>query len=237
MTEKQVYIKEQFLRSGMSLTDGQAAQFEAYYELLAETNKVMNLTAITEFEEVVDKHFVDSALPSRYFDFSSVHKLIDIGTGAGFPGIPLKILYPQMNVTLLDSLCKRIIFLQKVVDNLELSEVKLIHGRAEEFGRDMKYREQYDVSVSRAVANLSTLAEYCTPFVKVGGVFLSYKSETVDEELEKAKPAIKLLGCKTKKVEKFSLKEAGRSLIWIERLEKLQKKYPRKAGIPAKQPL
>ncbi len=237
MAEKQEYIKEQFLGAGMSLTDEQAAQFEQYYELLIETNRVMNLTAITEFAEVVEKHFVDSTLPSRYFDFSSVNNLIDVGTGAGFPGIPLKILYPHLQVTLLDSLCKRITFLQKVVDTLRLSDMELIHGRAEEFGRNQEYREQYDVSVSRAVANLSTLAEYCTPFIKVGGVFLSYKSETVDEELERAKPAIKLLGCKTKKVEKFSLKEAGRSLILIERIERLQKKYPRKAGIPAKQPL
>ena len=221
----------------MELSQEQAEQFQNYYEMLVETNKVMNLTAITEFEEVVDKHFVDSALSSRYFPFDQVKNVIDVGTGAGFPGIPLKILYPHLSMTLLDSLGKRVKFLQTVVDNLSLTDMNLIHGRAEDFGRDPEYRERYDVCVSRAVANLSTLSEYCTPFVKVGGAFLSYKSGNVDEELEAAKPAIKILGCKTKKVERFSLDEAGRSLVWIEKKEKLQKKYPRKAGVPSKQPL
>lgn len=231
------YIKEQFQALGMELSQEQAEQFQTYYEMLLETNKVMNLTAITEFEEVVDKHFVDSALSSRYFPFDQVQTVIDVGTGAGFPGIPLKILYPHLSMTLLDSLGKRVKFLQTVVDNLSLTAMKLIHGRAEDFGRDPEYREQFEVCVSRAVANLSTLSEYCTPFVKVGGAFLSYKSGNVDEELETAKPAIKILGCKTKKVERFSLDEAGRSLVWIEKKEKLQKKYPRKAGVPSKQPL
>ena len=231
------YIREQFQAAGMELSQEQAEQFRNYYEMLVETNKVMNLTAITEFEEVVDKHFVDSALSSRYFPFDQVKNVIDVGTGAGFPGIPLKILYPHLSMTLLDSLGKRVKFLQTVVDNLSLTDMNLIHGRAEDFGRDPEYREQYEVCVSRAVANLSTLSEYCTPFVKVGGAFLSYKSGNVDEELEAAKPAIKILGCKTKKVERFSLDEAGRSLVWIEKKEKLQKKYPRKAGVPSKQPL
>ena len=231
------YIREQFQAAGMELSQEQAEQFQNYYEMLVETNKVMNLTAITEFEEVVDKHFVDSALSSRYFPFDQVKNVIDVGTGAGFPGIPLKILYPHLSMTLLDSLGKRVKFLQTVVDNLSLTDMNLIHGRAEDFGRDPEYRERYDVCVSRAVANLSTLSEYCTPFVKVGGAFLSYKSGNVDEELEAAKPAIKILGCKTKKVERFSLDEAGRSLVWIEKKEKLQKKYPRKAGVPSKQPL
>ena len=160
-----------------------------------------------------------------------------MGTGAGFPGIPLKILYPHLSVTLLDSLRKRVDFLQNVVDNLGLKQVTAVHGRAEDFGRNPEYREAYDLCVSRAVANLSTLSEYCLPFVQVGGFFISYKSGTVDEELEQAKPAIKMLGSKTKKVEKFFLEDAGRSMILIEKKEKLSGRYPRKAGLPSKQPL
>ena len=139
------YIKEQFQALGMELSQEQAEQFQTYYEMLLETNKVMNLTAITEFEEVVDKHFVDSALSSRYFPFDQVQTVIDVGTGAGFPGIPLKILYPHLSMTLLDSLGKRVKFLQTVVDNLSLTDMKLIHGRAEDFGRDPEYREQFEV--------------------------------------------------------------------------------------------
>lgn len=231
------YIKQRFAEEGIAVTDRQAASFERYYELLVETNKVMNLTAVTEFKEVVSRHFVDSALITKYYDFSSVNKMIDMGTGAGFPGIPLKILYPHLSVTLLDSLRKRVDFLQNVVDNLGLKQVTAVHGRAEDFGRNPEYREAYDLCVSRAVANLSTLSEYCLPFVQVGGFFISYKSGTVDEELEQAKPAIKMLGSKTKKVEKFFLEDAGRSMILIEKKEKLSGRYPRKAGLPSKQPL
>ena len=163
--------------------------------------------------------------------------MIDVGTGAGFPGIPLKILYPQLQVVLLDSLRKRVDFLQGIVDNLKLCSVEAVHGRAEEIGRDARFRESFDVCVSRAVANLSTLSEYCTPFLKTGGVFISYKSGTADEEAEKAAGAIKKLGCRRMKTEKYSLGEAGRSLIFIERAERLGSQYPRKAGIPAKKPL
>lgn len=241
MSEKSEYIKNRFNHEGISLTEKQAAQFETYYEMLIETNKVMNLTAITDFVDVVEKHFLDSGMITKYFDFSSVSNFIDVGTGAGFPGIPLKILYPQVKATLLDSLNKRMVYLQNVVDKLELNHVELIHGRAEDFGKDKAYREKYDLCVSRAVANLSTLSEYCTPFVKVGGYFISYKSGNVDEELETAKAAIKLLGCKTRKVDKFFLQSEtdgqGRSFILIERLNVLDKKYPRKAGMPSKMPL
>lgn len=241
MNERQEYIKKRFEEAEIGITERQAEQFEQYYELLIETNKVMNLTAVTEFEEVVGRHFLDSAIAAKYFDFTSIRNFIDVGCGAGFPGIPLKILYPQLSVTLLDSLGKRVAFLSEAVDNLGLSEgggrVELIHGRAEDFGRNPDYRERYDLAMSRAVANLSTLSEYCTPFVKKGGIFLSYKSGDMEEELETAKSAIKVLGCKTRAVEKFTLDGAGRSLIFIERMETLSKKYPRKAGIPGKQPL
>lgn len=250
MSEKAKFIRDCFCREKIVLTDEQADQFEAYYEMLVETNKVMNLTAITGFSEVIEKHFLDSGMITKYFDFSSVNNFIDVGTGAGFPGIPLKILYPQLNVTLLDSLNKRMVFLRNVVDKLGLTHVKLIHGRAEDFGKNPSYRGKYDLCVSRAVANLSTLSEYCTPFIKTGGYFISYKSGNIEEELENAKSAIKLLGCKTRKVEKFFLtgeevssetemkiEKQGRSFVLIERLSELDKKYPRKAGMPSKAPL
>ena len=237
MKEQKEYIIQRFSEASFSLTDVQAEQFLEYYRRLIETNRVMNLTAITEFEDVVEKHFLDSVLAARYFDFSSAQSLIDVGTGAGFPGIPLKILYPQLQVVLLDSLRKRVDFLQGIVDNLKLCSVEAVHGRAEEIGRDARFRESFDVCVSRAVANLSTLSEYCTPFLKTGGVFISYKSGTADEEAEKAAGAIKKLGCRRMKTEKYSLGEAGRSLIFIERAERLGSQYPRKAGIPAKKPL
>lgn len=231
------YIKKKFLEEEIEITGRQAGQFKDYYEILVETNKVMNLTAVTEFKEVVSRHFLDSAMAVKYYDFSTVHNFIDVGTGAGFPGIPIKILYPQISATLLDSLGKRLTFLKKIVDNLNLDRVELVHGRAEDFGRNPDYREKYDLCFSRAVANLSTLSEYCVPFIKRGGTFLAYKSGEMEEELEKAKPAIKKLGCKTGRVERFSLGDAGRSLIFIERTEKLSKKYPRKAGVPSRQPL
>lgn len=237
MKEQKEYIIQRFSEASFSLTDVQAEQFLEYYRRLIETNRVMNLTAITEFEDVVEKHFLDSVLAARYFDFSSAQSLIDVGTGAGFPGIPLKILYPQLQVVLLDSLRKRVDFLRGIVDNLKLCSVEAVHGRAEEIGRDARFRESFDVCVSRAVANLSTLSEYCTPFLKTGGVFISYKSGTADEEAEKAAGAIKKLGCRRVKTEKYSLGEAGRSLIFIERAERLGSQYPRKAGIPAKKPL
>ena len=237
MKEQKEYIIQRFSEASFSLTDVQAEQFLEYYRRLIETNRVMTLTAITEFKDVVEKHFLDSVLAARYFDFSSAQSLIDVGTGAGFPGIPLKILYPQLQVVLLDSLRKRVDFLQGIVDNLKLCSVEAVHGRAEEIGRDARFRESFDVCVSRAVANLSTLSEYCTPFLKTGGVFISYKSGTADEEAEKAAGAIKKLGCRRVKTEKYSLGEAGRSLIFIERAERLGSQYPRKAGIPAKKPL
>ena len=231
------YLKEICAGQWISLQPDQLEQLGRYSELLVEWNQKMNLTAITDPKEMAEKHFLDSVLAARYFDFSSAQSLIDVGTGAGFPGIPLKILYPQLQVVLLDSLRKRVDFLQGIVDNLKLSSVEAVHGRAEELGRGARFRESFDVCVSRAVANLSTLSEYCTPFLKTGGVFISYKSGTADEEAEKAAGAIKKLGCRRMKTEKYSLGEAGRSLIFIERAERLGSQYPRKAGIPAKKPL
>ena len=223
----------------VTLTEKQIEQFGKYYELLVEWNKVMNLTGITEFDEVMQKHFVDSAVAAKYVEMEKVNSLIDVGTGAGFPGIPLKIIYPHLQVTLLDSLNKRIKFLEEVVDNLGLTGIETVHGRAEDAAKKAEYREQFDLSVSRAVANLASLTEYCLPFVKVGGKFVSYKSVSVDEEITQSKKAVYVLGGEIGKVEKFNLPESDmeRALVIVEKKRSTPKKYPRKAGMPTKEPL
>lgn len=220
-------------------SEKQQEQLTVYYEMLVEKNKVMNLTAITEFEDVLEKHFLDSIAVARYVDLTGELSLMDLGTGAGFPGMPLKIMFPNLNITLADSLNKRIVFLNEVIDVLELEGVTTVHGRAEDLAADVNYREQYDYCVSRAVANLSTLSEYCLPFVKVGGAFISYKSGEIEEELSSAKKAIFLLGGQTKEVIPFQLDgtDISRSFVMIGKEKKTPKVYPRKSGIPSKKPL
>lgn len=242
MTEQFKELMESGLNDlNLSLCSGQMEQFYDYYELLIEWNKVMNLTAITELDEVVTKHFIDSlSLIKSVDDLGEKGRtVIDIGTGAGFPGIPLKIAYPGLKITLLDSLNKRIKYLNEVIDKLGLKEISTIHGRAEDYGRDPLYREKYDLCVSRAVANISTLSEYCLPFVKVGGYFVSYKSGKIEEELNQGKSAIKLLSGKTEDVTTFLLpgSDVERSFVKIKKIEPISKKYPRKAGLPSKEPL
>ena len=226
---------------GINLSENQIKQFYQYYSQMITWNQVMNLTAITEMNDVISKHFIDSLSLIRVVPelAESQVSIIDVGTGAGFPGIPLKIAFPNLKVTLLDSLNKRIKFLNEVVDSLGLTEVRTIHGRAEDFGKNPDYREQYDYCVSRAVANISTLSEYCLPFVRIDGCFIPYKSGKVDEELEQGKRAIKILGGEIEKLDRFSLigAEGERTLVLIRKKSKTAKKYPRKAGLPSKEPL
>ena len=235
------YNVEYFLyelgKLNISLSEMQINQFIRFYEMLIEKNKVMNLTAITEFDEVIDKHFLDSLNLFRLIDLNSEKRILDLGTGAGFPGIPLKIAFPKIKITLVDSLNKRVMFLNDVVNQLGLEDVECVHARAEDLAKKKEYREEYDICVSRAVANLSTLSEYCIPFVKVGGNFISYKSGDCDEEINSSKAAIKKLGARISKVENFEIKDMGRSFVVIDKISSTPSKYPRKAGPPSKEPL
>ena len=221
-----------------SLTDKQIKQLDLFYDLLVEKNKVMNLTAITEFNEVIVKHFADSLSICTVLP-ESVNDVCDLGTGAGFPGIPMAIAYPNLHFTLIDSLNKRIKFLQEVVDALGLANVTLVHARAEEAGRNKIYRENFDLVVSRAVANIATLSEYCLPLVNIGGYFISFKSGDIDSEIEASGSAIKKLGGRMNKPVYFSLPETdiSRSFLIINKEKNTPKTYPRKAGTPSKEPL
>ena len=224
---------------GITLSEVQIDQFITYYEMLVEWNQVMNLTAITEYDDVMKKHFVDSVSLIKAYDVSKSASVIDVGTGAGFPGLALKIAYPNLKVTLLDSLNKRINFLNAVIEKLELTGVDTVHGRAEDFAKPDKLREKFDLCVSRAVANLSTLSEYCLPFVKVGGCFVSYKSEKISDEANDAQKAITMLGGNVKEQIEFLLPDSDiyRNLFVIEKTSATPKMFPRKAGMPAKEPL
>ncbi|EOS72292.1 16S rRNA (guanine(527)-N(7))-methyltransferase GidB [Dorea sp. 5-2] len=232
-------LKDRLEALDIILDQEQINQFDEYYEILVEWNKVMNLTGITEYQEVVEKHFLDSLSIVKVMDMDQAERVIDIGTGAGFPGIPLKIAFPKLDIVLLDSLNKRIRFLDHVIEELGLEGIRTIHGRAEDYARDGKYRERFDLCVSRAVANLSSLSEYCLPYVKVGGRFVSYKSGDIEEEVNDASKAIALLGGKKERIEKFQLPDTDiqRSFVVIGKTKNTQKRYPRKAGMPTKEPL
>lgn len=223
------------------LDDRKLKQFIQYYDLLVEWNSFMNLTAITEFNEVLKKHFVDSvslinAIPDLH---EKSYTLIDVGTGAGFPGIPLKIVFPNLKITLLDSLNKRVMFLNEVVNILDFQDITVIHGRAEDYAKPDKLRQSFDICVSRAVANLTTLSEYCLPFVKKDGHFISYKSEKIVEEFDNAKKAIVKLGGIYERQVEFKLPNSDiyRNLFVIRKKNDTPDKFPRKAGIPLKDPI
>lgn len=221
----------------MNIDDEKATLFNEYKNILLEWNENINLTAITDEKEIILKHFIDSISILKYIENDK--KVIDIGTGAGFPGIPLKIMNNTLDITLVDSLNKRVNFLNEVINKLNLSKIQAIHSRAEELGKNNEYREKYDIATSRAVANLSTLLEYLMPFVKIGGYAICMKGPNIENELKEAKKAIIELGGKLEKVENFYLPNSDieRNIIIIKKINKINLKYPRKPGIPAKDPI
>ncbi len=233
------YLYEMAQKTEIEITDKQLEQFQIYFDYMIEMNQVMNLTAITEMKEVVLKHFIDSVSIMKYYSFKEVKNVIDVGTGAGFPGIPLAIVLPEVQFTLMDSLNKRIKFLNQVIEKCGLNNVTCIHSRAEDLGRDSIHREKYDICVSRAVANLSILLEYCIPFVKVGGKFISYKSVLAEDELSKTQSAQKELSCSLNDNISFEIPDTDyqRCFLSFQKEKKLKNKYPRQSGMPKKNPL
>ena len=242
MEEKEAVLRESFEQFGVSLTDTQSQQFLKFAEMLVEWNQRMNLTAITDFREIIWKHFIDSISICKSRNVSRetlVSKMIDVGCGAGFPGIPLKILFPDIKLTCLDSVAKRMLFLQEVIKECKLKNVTVIHGRAEDFGQDAKFREQYRICVSRAVANCSTLSEYCLPFVQPGGIFVAYKAGQAQEEIAEARKAIKVFGGELETAEEFTIQgsDLRRTFVICRKVQHTPKKYPRKAGLPENSPI
>ncbi len=237
--EKELFLCEEFSKLKIRLSHTQVQQLLSYYEFLIEKNKSMNLTAIVSFEEVVSKHYLDSVLVAGVLDLNHVQTLIDVGSGAGFPGIPLKIIFPHIQMVLLDSLNKRIGFLNEVVDRLQLKQIKAVHARAEDAAHDRTYREQFDLCVSRAVANLSTLTEYCLPFVRPGGEFIAYKSADVEEECVRAATAAGKLGGGAIRTDLQTLPgtDIVRTMVVIPKKTETPSKYPRRAGVPEKSPI
>ena len=221
----------------LTLTEEQIEKFYNYMNLLIEWNKKINLTAIIEPKDIILKHFIDSLTIVKYIKEGET--IIDVGTGAGFPGIPLKIAREDLKITLADSLNKRINFLNEVINKLDLKNIETIHTRAEELGKNKKYREKFDIATSRAVANMSTLSEYLIPFIKVKGRCICMKSSDIDTELENAKKAINILGCEIESKDKFNLpnSDLGRSVIILRKVKNTPSKFPRKAGTPAKEPI
>ncbi len=232
-------LKEFLKGIDYDISEDKISKLDKYYEMLIEKNRVMNLTAITDFEDVVEKHFIDSLAILAFTDFESINSFIDVGTGAGFPGIPLKIMFPHTKAVLIDSLGKRIGFLNEVKETLGLNDIELIHTRSEDIAHNDNYREKFDLCVSRAVASINVLSEYCIPFVKTGGFFVPYKSENYSEEIKMAENALNILGGKItdEKVYLLGKEKAKRIFPIITKVNSTPVKYPRKAGVPNKKPL
>ncbi|PJI08365.1 MULTISPECIES: 16S rRNA (guanine(527)-N(7))-methyltransferase RsmG [Clostridium] len=226
-------------KTGLELTEEKYNKFMKYKELLQEWNKVMNLTAITEDEEIVKKHFIDSIKVFEVKYMNKAKKVIDVGTGAGFPGIPIAIMDENIQVVLLDSLQKRVNFLDEVIKQLDLKNIRTVHGRAEDFGANKEYREKFDIVVSRAVANMSVLNEFCIPFVKISGYLIALKGPVVNEEISQAKKSISVLGGKLDEVinVEFENEDFKHNLVVIKKEKATPKKYPRKAGKVSKNPI
>lgn len=224
---------------GLEYNEKKHGQFMRYKELIKEWNEKVNLTAIKEDEEIVKKHFIDSMKVFKFDKLKDAKSVIDIGTGGGFPGIPMKIMKPEINIVLLDSLNKRIKFLNEVIKELNLEGIKAIHGRAEDFAQEVQYRGKFDVAVSRAVANLTVLSEFCIPYVKVGGYFVAMKGPAVEEEIKQSKNAIRMLGGRVEHIEKVQIEDSdlNHNLVIISKISETNKKYPRKAGMVTKSPL
>ncbi len=224
---------------GLPLTKKQEAQFFLYYEMLAQKNSVMNLTTITDVGEVVTKHFLDSLLVIKSLNMDKEDSVIDVGTGAGFPGIPIKVMFPHIKLVLVDSVSKKLDFIKEAANQMGLSNVTTVHARAEDLAKSKDFREKFDVCVSRAVADLSVLAEYCIPFVKVQGKFVAYKTYCADIETEDAKKSIAEMGGEIQKIVKTKIPktEIGRAMILVKKVEKTPGRYPRRAGVPAKKPI
>ncbi len=237
MDEKK--FTEVLAKNNLRISEQELNQFKEYYKLLVDWNEKVNLTAITEKDDVFLKHFYDSITASFYFSFEDVKSVCDIGAGAGFPSIPLKICYPHLKITIVDSLKKRINFLEQLKETLQLDHVDIIHSRAEDIGQNKKYRENFDVVTARAVARMSVLSEYCLPLCKVGGTFIALKGANSNEELVDAEKAVKTLGGEVVNNNTFSLpiENSERSIIVIKKIKKTAKTYPRKAGTPAKDPI
>jgi 16S rRNA (guanine527-N7)-methyltransferase len=224
---------------GLEFNEKKYGSFMRYKDLIKEWNQKINITAIKEDEEIVKKHFIDSIKVFKFKELKHAKNVIDIGTGGGFPGIPMKIMKPEMNIVLLDSLNKRIKFLNEVIKDLKLEKIKAIHGRAEDFAQETQYREKFDIAVSRAVANLTVLSEFCIPYVKVGGYFVAMKGPAAEEEIKCSKNAIRMLGGRIEHIEKVQIEDSdlNHNLVIIKKITETHKKYPRKAGMVTKDPL
>jgi len=232
-------LNEACNNEGIEFNEEKYSKFIKYKEMIKEWNEKINLTAIVEDDEIIKKHFIDSIKVFKFEKLKNGRKVIDIGTGGGFPGIPMKIVNPSTEVVLLDSLNKRINFLNEVIKDLELNNIRTIHGRAEDFARESRYREKFDVATSRAVANLTVLSEFCLPYVKVGGYFVAMKGPAIEEEMKDAKNAIKILGGQVEKIIEVDIEgsDLNHNLVVIKKIKETPSKYPRKAGMVTKNPL